>query len=181
MMQNTGRDYLSQPVAPTMNIGSGASGPGTTQRFVGQHEIQTAGYSARSLHTGVAGPAVGRQHQQQSSRPLSSDARRPQTAPSQGYQFSTYRPSDPARIGDHQMLGQQGSSSNLVRKPHTGTPVLINPLGFPDTPDGWKRAFDRKTGRYYLYNRKGETKWETGRDGKRYDATSKSGKMGRKK
>jgi hypothetical protein len=50
---------------------------------------------------------------------------------------------------------------------HHGEPVANEPEGFPPTPPGWKRARDKKSGRYYLY-RGSETTWETDRNGRRY-------------
>jgi len=46
-------------------------------------------------------------------------------------------------------------------------PVSDAPEGFPPTPPGWKRAQDKKSGRYYLY-RGSETTWETDRNGQQY-------------
>ena len=54
------------------------------------------------------------------------------------------------------------------RRSHSGQPVRGVPQGFPETPPGWARAQDKKSGRFYLYNAKGETRWETDRQGRLY-------------
>ena len=64
--------------------------------------------------------------------------------------------------------GQTPSPSNARKsRHHHGEPVSLVPEGFPPTPPGWKRARDKKSGRYYLY-RGSETTWETDRTGRRY-------------
>ena len=79
-----------------------------------------------------------------------------------GFKASDERSSSPAQ-----------SSASRFRSPatnrsHSGRAVSDAPEGFPATPPGWARARDTKSGRFYLYNAKGETRWETDRQGRLY-------------
>lgn len=72
------------------------------------------------------------------------------------------------RNNSRTQYGQTPSPSNARKsRHHHGEPVSMVPEGFPPTPPGWKRARDKKSGRYYLY-RGSETTWETDRTGQRY-------------
>ena len=154
---------LSQPVtanglAPPGTVPYPSTTSTSTTLLPSSLPSSTSTYQARQPLSSTRSTNYGHKVSEMSS-PNSAAVRRQQVSRS-----PAQRSPAPSSRGRSQ-FGQ--TPSPVTKQSHHGEPVSLVPEGFPPVPPGWRRARDRKSGRYYLY-RGSETTWETDRSGRRY-------------